>query len=242
MPSRNALSNYRYAFQGQEIDQETGMEAFQLRLWDGRIGRWLNPDPHGQYASPYLEMGNNPVSSVDLDGGWARWLGAAWHALWNGGTVFQSKDKGDWGVRYGTAAADGNGMDIKSTFGGKRYDNNSQPSLNFGGAGAGGMSLFGINPNANSIPDIYMEGHVAVTQGAIGGEVKFLGTRIGLKGEAAKSSLYHIGLDFDSSRSPLEGGPFMNTSGIYGELGDPLVLVFHMALALILNLMERQGV
>ncbi len=70
MPSRNALSNYRYAFQGQEIDQETGMEAFQLRLWDGRIGRWLSTDPYGQYNSPYLGMGNNPLSGIDSDGGW----------------------------------------------------------------------------------------------------------------------------------------------------------------------------
>ncbi len=45
------------------------MEAFQLRLWDGRIGRWLSPDPKHQYASPYLGMGNNPISRIDPDGG-----------------------------------------------------------------------------------------------------------------------------------------------------------------------------
>ena len=33
------------------------------------IGRWLVPDPYGQYWSSYLGMGNNPVSSVDPDGG-----------------------------------------------------------------------------------------------------------------------------------------------------------------------------
>jgi RHS repeat-associated protein len=68
LPNRNSL-NYRYAFQGQELDGETGMEAFQLRLWDGRIGRWLSPDPMGQYASPYLGMGNNPISLTDPTGG-----------------------------------------------------------------------------------------------------------------------------------------------------------------------------
>jgi RHS repeat-associated protein len=61
---------YRYAFQGQELDKETGMEAFQLRLWDGRIGRWLNPDPYGQFYSPYIGMGNNPVIGIDPDGGY----------------------------------------------------------------------------------------------------------------------------------------------------------------------------
>ncbi len=45
------------------------MEAFQLRLWDGRIGRWLNPDPYGQNYSPYMGMGNNPISMIDPDGG-----------------------------------------------------------------------------------------------------------------------------------------------------------------------------
>lgn len=69
LPSRNTTSDYRYAFQGQELDKETGMEAFQLRLWDGRIGRWLSPDPYGQYASPYLGMGNNPIGMIDKDGG-----------------------------------------------------------------------------------------------------------------------------------------------------------------------------
>jgi len=47
---------------------ETGKEAFELRLWDGRIGRWLTTDPAGQYHSPYLGMNNNPISVVDPDG------------------------------------------------------------------------------------------------------------------------------------------------------------------------------
>ncbi|MCL9807675.1 hypothetical protein NAT51_19285 [Flavobacterium amniphilum] len=45
------------------------MEAFELRLWDGRLGRWLTVDPYGQYFSPYLGMGNNPISRIDPDGG-----------------------------------------------------------------------------------------------------------------------------------------------------------------------------
>ncbi|WP_163394145.1 RHS repeat domain-containing protein [Flavobacterium limi] len=74
LPDRNSL-NYRYAFQGQELDTETNMEAFQLRLWDGRIGRWLSPDPMGQYSSPYLGMGNNPVNGLDPNGGFWEELG-----------------------------------------------------------------------------------------------------------------------------------------------------------------------
>jgi RHS repeat-associated protein len=69
MPNRNSQGNYRYAYQGQEKDPETGKEAFQLRLYDSRINRWLTTDPAGQYHSPYMAMGNNPVSRIDPDGG-----------------------------------------------------------------------------------------------------------------------------------------------------------------------------
>jgi len=71
MPNRTLLGpeGYRYAFQGQEKDPETGKEAFELRLWDSRIGRWLTTDPMGEFASPYLGMGNNPISRIDPTGG-----------------------------------------------------------------------------------------------------------------------------------------------------------------------------
>ena len=79
MPNRIYGANgYRYAYQGQEVDPETGKEAFQLRLWDGRIGRWLTTDPAGQFNSPYLGMGNNPISGVDPDGAWVKGAG-----FWN---------------------------------------------------------------------------------------------------------------------------------------------------------------
>ena len=70
MPNRQTTDgNYRYAFQGQEKDPETGMEAFELRLWDGRLGRWLTVDPYHEFFSPYVGMGNNPISLTDPDGG-----------------------------------------------------------------------------------------------------------------------------------------------------------------------------
>lgn len=45
------------------------MEAFELRLWDGRLGRWLTVDPYHEFHSPYVGMGNNPISLIDPDGG-----------------------------------------------------------------------------------------------------------------------------------------------------------------------------
>ncbi|MEN1786314.1 MAG: RHS repeat-associated core domain-containing protein [Bacteroidota bacterium] len=65
MPGRNLkdANQYRYGYQGQyaKKDPETGKEAFQLRMYDSRIGRWLTTDPMGEFASPYLAMGNNPA-------------------------------------------------------------------------------------------------------------------------------------------------------------------------------------
>ena len=71
MPGRTFSSgqNYRFAYQGQEKDPKTGEEAFELRSWDGRLGRWMSIDPYKVHASPYLGMGNNPVSLIDPDGG-----------------------------------------------------------------------------------------------------------------------------------------------------------------------------
>jgi RHS repeat-associated protein len=74
MPGRKyASESYRYDYQGQfaEKDGETGLHSFELRQWDARIARWNSTDPYGQYFSPYMGMGNNPISLVDPDGGFA---------------------------------------------------------------------------------------------------------------------------------------------------------------------------
>ena len=85
MPNRiNGVNSYRYAYQGQEKDPETNMEAFKLRLWDGRIGRWLTTDPYGQYHSPYLGMGNDPINGIDPDGGFRTRIGAWLYKLFSG--------------------------------------------------------------------------------------------------------------------------------------------------------------
>jgi RHS repeat-associated protein len=72
MPGRKyASESYRYDYQGQfaEKDGETGLHSFELRQWDARIARWNSTDPYGQHFSPYMGMGNNPVSLVDPNGG-----------------------------------------------------------------------------------------------------------------------------------------------------------------------------
>ena len=74
MPGRTYSSPaYRYGFQGQEKDDEIKGEgnsyAFELRMLDSRVGRWFSMDPYDEYPSPYLSMGNNPISLIDPDGG-----------------------------------------------------------------------------------------------------------------------------------------------------------------------------
>jgi len=44
--------------------------GYGARFYDAEIGRWLTTDPYGQYHSPYVGMGNNPISGFDSDGGW----------------------------------------------------------------------------------------------------------------------------------------------------------------------------
>ncbi|MFM7858741.1 MAG: RHS repeat-associated core domain-containing protein, partial [Flammeovirgaceae bacterium] len=92
---------YRYGYQGKyaERDEETGWNHFELREYDPVIGRWLQYDPKGQFYSPYVGMGNNPVSGTDPDGGYS-FFGALWRATLYGGSlpkkVFSSAGKYEW--------------------------------------------------------------------------------------------------------------------------------------------------
>jgi RHS repeat-associated protein len=69
---QKAGTPYRYGYQGKhaedEVDQ-TGWNAFDLRMYDARIGRWTSADPMGEFWSPYLAMGNNPANRTDASGG-----------------------------------------------------------------------------------------------------------------------------------------------------------------------------
>lgn len=60
------LSTYRYT--GQEYDNETGIHNYRARLYDARLGSFYSMDPAGQFASPYLAMGNDPINMIDPDG------------------------------------------------------------------------------------------------------------------------------------------------------------------------------
>jgi RHS repeat-associated protein len=99
MPNRKLTDgNYRYAFQGQEKDPETGKEAFERRLYDNRIGKWLKPDDIRRLnESPYTAMGNEPINSIDPDGRDVITLVSLKSVSWAGhGGVLIGNDNDGW--------------------------------------------------------------------------------------------------------------------------------------------------
>ncbi len=76
MPGRNFSSNlYRYGFNGKENDNEVKGEgnsiAYENRIYDTRLGRWLSLDPfQRKYSgeSNYIYTSNNPILYLDTDG------------------------------------------------------------------------------------------------------------------------------------------------------------------------------
>jgi hypothetical protein len=59
------------------------------------VARWISPDPYGQFTSPYVGMGNNPVSGVDPDGGWSL-VGSAIGSLVGLGLSYAVVDEDHW--------------------------------------------------------------------------------------------------------------------------------------------------
>lgn len=128
---------YRYGYQGQysEKDEETGWNHFELREYDAIVGRWTSVDPEGQFPSPYVGMGNDPVNGTDPDGGWvpgagffrnifksdsriwAENLAASWYSQVSLYTAV--KEGGKWGVMSVDKAwidTGGSGFDKYITF------------------------------------------------------------------------------------------------------------------------------
>lgn len=69
------LGGYRYGFNGKgndnEIKGEGNQQDYGMRVYDGRVGRFLSIDPLSQgypFYTPYQFAGNTPIQAVDLDG------------------------------------------------------------------------------------------------------------------------------------------------------------------------------
>jgi len=75
-PSRNAsASNYRFGFQGQEVDNEVKGDGnsvnYKYRIHDPRLGRFLSIDPLEKdypWNSPYAFSENRVIDGIELEG------------------------------------------------------------------------------------------------------------------------------------------------------------------------------
>ena len=80
----SSIVSGRHDYQGEfaEKDAETGWSAFELRMYDARLGRWLSADPANEFFSPYIGMGNNPITYGDPNGAtiWD-WLPAKFYQI-----------------------------------------------------------------------------------------------------------------------------------------------------------------
>lgn len=75
MPERKYTtgSSYRYGFNGKENDKDisAGGQDYGMRIYDGRLGRFLSVDPichEYPFYSPFQFAGNCPIKFVDIDG------------------------------------------------------------------------------------------------------------------------------------------------------------------------------
>ena len=72
MPERSYASPaYRYGFNGQENDQESGTQDYGMRIYNSSLARFLSVDPlinKFPMLTPYQYASNTPIWAIDLDG------------------------------------------------------------------------------------------------------------------------------------------------------------------------------
>ena len=66
-------SSYRYGFNGKENDKDAGegIQDYGMRIYDGRLGRFLSEDPLTKKypeLTPYQFASNTPIQAIDLNG------------------------------------------------------------------------------------------------------------------------------------------------------------------------------
>ena len=62
---------YRFGFNGKELDEESETQDYGMRIYDCRLGRFLSVDPLAvdyPFYSAFQFSGNTPISAIDLDG------------------------------------------------------------------------------------------------------------------------------------------------------------------------------
>ncbi|HEV7368447.1 polymorphic toxin-type HINT domain-containing protein [Arenibaculum sp.] len=67
-PSSAGVDDFREKFGGRDQIATTGLLNFGARVYDPALGRFLTPDPAGQFDNPYSYAGNDPFGHADPDG------------------------------------------------------------------------------------------------------------------------------------------------------------------------------
>lgn len=137
----------KYLYQGKELNSKTGWQDFGSRFYSAETGRWFGVDPKGQFASPYMAMGNVPMMGVDPNGEfWHIVIGAAvggiinvalhWDRIMTGGNPWK-----DGLVAFGIGAVAGG---VTAATGGAAFLAAGGTALGGGGFVAGAVgSAFG---------------------------------------------------------------------------------------------------
>jgi RHS repeat-associated protein len=158
MPGRKLSGGYRYGFNGQENDNEIKGEGNQqdygMRIYDGRIGKFLSVDPLAAKNvswTPYVFCGNNPIIFVDPDG--RDWILATGNKVyWYGGKV---GDKSNLLQTY-NATSGYKGPDAY----GKQWDLQKSKNQNIknGGPTVEGKYSINLEPSPERKPSLIKDG------------------------------------------------------------------------------------
>lgn len=103
--------DYRYGFQAQETDKETGLVNYKYRMHDPRIGRFFAVDPLAAeypYNGPYNFSENRVIDGVELEG--LEYVGA-----------FTFGDEQIWGEAFLKKVTDADHINIAAPAGGGDY-------------------------------------------------------------------------------------------------------------------------
>ena len=132
------------------------------------LAHWISPDPYGQFSSPYLSMGNNPVNGVDPDGGLfglsSRDLALIGFGLGAAGTAIIAKNNGasDLGA-FGLAILGG----LAVGYGAFQLNNIGHwPTLNLD------FSQIGVSTSRNIVSVLISNANAKGHGGRLGGHVE----------------------------------------------------------------------
>lgn len=94
----NAIAQ-QYKFGGKQLQEELNLQFYDFgsRNYDPALGRWFNPDPKNQFASPYIYGFNNPISSIDPDGELAWFVPVIIGAVIGGASTAIANPRADFG-------------------------------------------------------------------------------------------------------------------------------------------------